>query len=150
MVELLGAINLENYMGQWFEMARKPAFFQNGCKASKADYELKYKDGKPFVKVKNSCKKEDGKISVADGKGEVKGERSLSVKFSIFMNIFNKPNYEIIFIDTQYKVAVVGTPDKKYLWILSREILPKDEINSLLDIAQSRGFDISDIIFDEH
>lgn len=66
------------------------------------------------------------------------------------MNIFNKPNYEIIYIDTNYQVSIVGSPDKKYLWILSRQILTKEQINSLLEIAKQRGFDISDVIFDEY
>lgn len=150
MIELIGALNLDSYMGEWFEMARKPAFFQNNCKSSKARYSIEYEDGKPIVKVINSCIKNDGKTSDIEGKARVNGERELSVKFSIFMNIFNKTNYKIFFIDTEYKVAIVGTPDKKYLWILSREILPRDEVVSLLNIAKDRGFDISDVIFDEH
>lgn len=102
------------------------------------------------MRVENTCKKENGEQSISIGKAQVKSERSLSVKFSIFMNLFNKPNYEIVYIDTSYKVAVVGSPDKKYLWILSREILPKEQIESLLNIAKDRGFDTSDIIFDKH
>ncbi len=150
MMELLGAINLDSYMGDWYEMARKPAFFQNNCKSSKATYIIEYKDGKPVIKVINSCIKNNGKTSSIEGKAIIKSGRALSVKFSIFMNIFNKPNYEIIFIDIEYKVAIIGSPDKKYLWILSREILPRDKTIFLLDIAKERGFDISDIIFDEY
>ncbi|MBX1886607.1 lipocalin family protein [Campylobacter peloridis] len=150
MIELLDGINLEKYMGTWFEMARKPAFFQKSCVSSKAEYELEYEGDKAIVKVKNICTKENGEISQANGKARVKSPRALAVKFSIFMNIFNKPNYEIIYIDTNYKVSIVGSPDKKYLWILSREILAKEQINSLLEIAKQRGFDISDVIFDKY
>lgn len=66
------------------------------------------------------------------------------------MNLFNKTNYEILFIDTNYEVAVVRSPDKEYLWILSRKIIDKKEIDKLLDIAKQKGFDISDIVFDKY
>lgn len=64
------------------------------------------------------------------------------------MNLFNKTNYEIIFIDTKYKVAIVGSPNKKYLWILAREKLDEKTLQELLKIAKERNFDISDLIFD--
>ncbi len=59
-------------------------------------------------------------------------------------------NYEIIFIDSEYKVAIVGSPDKKYLWILARNIIDEKSIKELLDIAKQRGFSVSDVIFDKY
>lgn len=150
MIELIGAVDLQKYSGQWLEMARKPAFFQKACVASKANYTLEFKDGKPILSVENSCFKENGEQKVSKGSAKVKGERALAVKFSVFMNLFDKTNYEIIYIDTNYQVALVGSPDKEYLWILSREILPKEQVENLLHIAKERGFDTSDIIFDKH
>ncbi|GAA7230672.1 hypothetical protein HpCK35_05290 [Helicobacter pylori] len=47
------------------------------------------------------------------------------MKFNIFINLFNKVNYEIIFVDSEYKVAIVGSPDKKYLWILAKNTIDK-------------------------
>ncbi|WP_207771609.1 lipocalin family protein, partial [Campylobacter jejuni] len=44
----------------------------------------------------------------------------------------NKVNYEIIFVDSEYKVASVGSPDKKYLWILARNIIDEFFIKELL------------------
>ncbi|HEG8332746.1 TPA: lipocalin family protein [Campylobacter coli] len=150
MIELIGDVNLEKYMGTWLEMARKPAFFQKSFVQSKAEYQLEYEGSTPVVNIKNICVKKDGEVSQVQGKAKVKSPRALSVKFSIFMNLFNKTNYEILFIDTNYKVAVVGSPDKEYLWILSRKIIDKKEIDKLLDIAKQKGFDISDIVFDKY
>ncbi|EAL5648819.1 biotin transporter BioY, partial [Campylobacter coli] len=126
------------------------AFFQKSCVQSKAEYQLEYEGSTPVVNIKNICVKKDGEVSQAQGKAKVKSPRALSVKFSIFMNLFNKTNYEILFIDTNYEVAVVGSPDKEYLWILSRKIIDKKEIDKLLDIAKQKGFDISDIVFDKY
>ena len=64
------------------------------------------------------------------------------------MNIFNKPNYEIYYIDKGYNVAVVGSPNKDYLWILSRQVISKEQILELLEVANGFGFDTSDIKFD--
>lgn len=150
MIELIGDVNLEKYMGTWLEMARKPAFFQKSCVQSKAEYRLEYEGSTPVVKIKNICVKKDGEVSQVQGKAKVKSPRALSVKFSIFMNLFNKTNYEILFVDTDYEVAVVGSPDKEYLWILSRKIIDKKDIDKLLDIAKQKGFDISDIVFDKY
>lgn len=150
MIELIGDVNLEKYMGTWLEMARKPTFFQKSCVQSKAEYQLEYEDSTPVVNIKNICVKKDGEVSQVQGKAKVKAPRALSVKFSIFMNLFNKTNYEILFVDTDYEVAVVGSPDKEYLWILSRKIIDKKDIDKLLDIAKQKGFDISDIVFDKY
>lgn len=53
MLELIGELSLQNYMGEWLEIARKPAFFQKSCLNSKAKYELKYKNGIPYVEIEN-------------------------------------------------------------------------------------------------
>ena len=144
---LIGDINLEKYMGEWLQMAAKPAFFQSGCNKSYAKYKLEYEGDTPIIKVENSCFK-NGKLSVSNGTARVKSGRTLSVKFSPFMNIFNKPNYEIYYIDKGYNVAVVGSPNKDYLWILSRQVIPKEQILELLEVANGFGFDTSDIKFD--
>lgn len=57
MLELIGELSLQNYMGEWLEMARKPAFFQKSCLNSKVKYELKYKNGIPYVEIENFCSK---------------------------------------------------------------------------------------------
>lgn len=122
MLELIGELSLQNYMGEWLEIARKPAFFQKSCLNSKAKYELKYKNGIPYVEIENFCSKKN-EISSIKGKAKIVSNRQLAVRFNIFMNLFNKVNYEIIFVDSEYKVAIVGSPDKKYLWILARNII---------------------------
>ncbi|MGH2326955.1 lipocalin family protein [Campylobacter taeniopygiae] len=147
MIELIGDINLQNYMGEWLEIARKPNFFQKACQSSKAKYTLKYKGETPYIEIENFCQKENEILSIK-GKAKLNANRKLAVSFNFFMNLFNKTNYEIIFIDTEYQVAIVGSPDKKYLWILARKKLDEATLQELLKIAKERNFDISDLIFD--
>lgn len=123
---------------KWLEIARKPAFFQKSCLNSKAKYELKYKNGIPYVEIENFCSKKN-EISSIKGKAKIVSNRQLAVRFNIFMNLFNKVNYEIIFVDSEYKVAIVGSPDKKYLWILARNIIDEKNIKELLNIAKQKG-----------
>ncbi len=63
------------------------------------------------------------------------------------MNLFNKVNYEIIFVDSEYKVAIVGSPDKKYLWILARNIIDEKNAKQKGDLTLAMWFLISIKLF---
>ncbi|HMT29992.1 MAG TPA: lipocalin family protein, partial [Bacteroidia bacterium] len=75
-LETVQSVELERYMGTWFEIASIPASFQKGCSCSKADYQLS--EDKTYVKVINSCIKKGkqgavlGKAFVQDGSGNAK------------------------------------------------------------------------------
>lgn len=152
-MELIGSIDLNKYAGEWLEMARKPNFFQGKCIGSKAVYsDLEYRDNKPYrLKVKNSCIKEDGSISSIQGKAKIisNDHRNLSVSFSFFTDWRSKVNYQILYVDDLYTRAIVGSPSKKYLWILSRDFITKDEVQDLLSKARQYGYDTQDIIFSQ-
>lgn len=126
-MELLGDIDLTKYAGEWIEIARKPNFFQRKCKQSKAlYYDLQYKDREPYkLKVKNSCIHTDSKLSEIEGSAKIitKDHRNLSVSFTFLTAWSSKVNYQILYIDNLYTQALVGSPNKKYLWILSRDFL---------------------------
>ncbi len=150
MMELFGDIDLRKYAGEWIEMARKPNFFQRECVLSKAIYyDIEYKNGKAYrLKVKNSCKKENGKISSVEGKAKIvtADHRNLSVSFSFLTDWGSKVNYQVLYIDQLYTRAIVGSPNKKYLWILSRDFLAVDEVEDLLSRAREYGYNTEDVI----
>lgn len=149
-MELIGDIDLRRYAGEWIEMARKPNFFQRECVQSKAVYyDIEYKDGRAYkLKVKNSCTKENKEISSIEGKAKIisDDQRNLSVSFSFFTDWGSKVNYQVLYVNELYTQAIVGSPNKKYLWILSRDFLLADEVNDLLKRAKTYGFDIEDVI----
>jgi apolipoprotein D and lipocalin family protein len=112
------SVDLDRYLGRWYEIASYPAWFQKECTATTADYSLR-DDG--LIKVVNSCRKAslDGKLKQAKGRAKVVDPTSnAKLKVSFFWPFWG--DYWIIDLDPDYQWAVVGVPNRKYLWILSR------------------------------
>ncbi len=117
-LETVSHVDLNRYMGKWYEIASFPQWFQKGCVASNAQYTLR-KDG--AVDVLNQCREKtlDGKPKVAKGKAWVVDPKSNSrLKVRFFWPFSG--DYWIIDIGDDYEYAVVGHPKRTYLWILSR------------------------------
>jgi len=117
---------------------------QKGCLATKAEYSLR-RDGK--VGVKNTCKTAKGEnianaiASVADKKTNSK----LKVSFVPFFNRFGlfAGDYWILDLASDYSYVLVGAPNRKFLWILSRTPeLDANIIESLKAVARREGFDV--------
>ena len=108
------------------------------------------------VKVLNTCFKSDGSIKDIIGKAKLDPKdpsgRSLLVSFNWvtdIVNFFKGVNYYVYFVDDSYKYAVVGTPKKDMLWILTRdEIVDSETLQRLLDIARQNGFNLSTLVYD--
>ncbi len=134
-------VDLEKYSGLWYEIASIPQRFQKGCTGTTAEYSL---TDKGYVIVENECHKDSltGKLSHIKGKAFVvknSGNAKLLVQF--FWPF--KAKYWIIALAEDYSFAVVGHPNKKYLWILSRapNMLEMTYVQIIRDIAK-QGFDI--------
>jgi apolipoprotein D and lipocalin family protein len=124
-LETVSHIDLNRYMGVWHEIARYPHSFQKGCTGSRATYTL-MKDGK--VSVLNECYDGSlsGKLRSAKGKAwVVDKETNSKLKVSFFW--FFAGDYWIIDIDDAYSYVVIGHPQRKYLWILSRGKIMEDK-----------------------
>ena len=117
-LEVVKSVDLDRYLGRWYEIASYPAWFQKNCTAVTADYSLR-EDGR--IKVINSCRKGtlDGKPKQSTGRAKVvEGSNNAKLKVSFFGPFWG--DYWIIDLDPDYQWAVVGVPNRKYLWILSR------------------------------
>ena len=111
-------VDLDKYAGTWFEIASFPQRFQKGCHATTATYT---KTDKDYIIVENKCRKDsiNGKESSIKGKAFIdpdSGNAKLKVQF--FWPFRGK--YWIIDLSDDYSYAVVGHPDRDYLWILCR------------------------------
>lgn len=142
-------VDLNKYAGKWYEISSYPQRFQKGCTCTTADYTV---TDKGYVRVVNTCRKDstDGKISTIAGKAFIEpnsGNAKLKVQF--FWPF--KADYWIIDLADDYSYAVVSHPNKKYLWILSRQ--PKIEAQvyqKIIENLMSKGFDCTKLITTRH
>jgi apolipoprotein D and lipocalin family protein len=138
-------VDVNRYIGKWYEIARLPFKQQEGCSCTTAEYEI---IDSLTLRVKNKCLN-DGEIDEANGKAfVVEGSNNAKLRVQFFWPF--RGDYWIIFLDDNYQWAVVGTPSRKYLWILSRK--PKMDENILRELIlkiDSAGFDTGKLIFTE-
>lgn len=141
------SIDLQRYTGTWYEQASFPMYFQRNCaRNATANYRL-LPEGK--IEVINRCEKTNGETLQAEGlaKPSGNGPTELKVRFApSFLSLlpFVWADYWVIALDTDYRWAVVGTPNRKYLWILTRDkAIPDDLLGQLSEKAKLQGFDIS-------
>lgn len=134
-------VNLSRYAGKWYEIASFPISPQRGCQCTTAEYTPTEKG---YVEVYNRCTK-NGKLSSIKGKAfPVKGSNNSKLKVQFFWPF--RAKYWIIELADDYSYAVVGHPNRKYLWILSRtSTLPEATLRPLLEKLQQKGFDTSQL-----
>ena len=141
-LDVVPHVELEKYLGRWYEIARLPAKFQEGCNETTATYTA-LKDGK--ISVLNQCIK-NGKRKQAKGKAKVVDKVSnAKLKVTFFWPFYG--DYWIIKLGKDYDYAVVGTPNREYLWILNRTPQMDDKLyTQLIEFGKSKGFDITRLI----
>jgi apolipoprotein D and lipocalin family protein len=144
-------IELDRYLGTWYEVARKPLSFQNKCDRNvSAQYTLNENGN---VQVDNRCYGKEGQLYQSIGEAFVQNapyNSKLKVSFLPEMVRWlpvGRGDYWILKIDENYQTVLVGEPDRKYMWILSRDPQPKQAvIQEYLDYAQSVGYNLDDVI----
>ncbi len=145
------SVDLARYAGTWYEQARLPMWFQRHCVDSTATY-TSHADGR--IAVHNECVTDKGTTDRADGMATVVDTTTHAKLAVTFDNWFarligpsREGNYWILRLDPDYQTAIVGTPDRRYLWILSRTpVLDEATYQSLVHRAEQLGFRVSDLI----
>lgn len=151
------SIDLNRYTGKWYEIARFPNRFQKSCASNvTAEYRTR-SDGN--IDVTNRCKKDDGSMDEAvgiarltaasDSLGSATNSR-LKVRFApewLSWLPFVWGDYWVIDLAPDYSYAVVGTPGRDYLWVLSRSpILTEPSYQLALAKITAQGFDVSKLV----
>lgn len=145
-------VELDRYLGVWYELARKPMYFQNKCDYDvTATYTL---NENGHVQVVNRC------VGKLERKYESVGEAFVAnpplnskLKVSFLPEAVRwipvaRGDYWILKLDEHYQTVLVGEPSRRYLWVLSRQPNPDQVVlQQYLDYAQSQGYDLSDIIY---
>lgn len=141
-LETVDFVDIDRYIGEWYEIARYEHRFQKGCVGSKATYTMR-DDGK--ISVVNECfdKSSSGKLRSAKGKAWVVDKQSnAKLKVSFFWPFAG--DYWVIDLGENYEYAVVGHPDRKYLWVLSRTPeMDENVYQAILDRLQKQEYDTS-------
>lgn len=144
-LEIVRYVDLNRYTGTWYEIARFPHRFQEGCVATTATYTLR-DDGK--IDVLNQCREGSpgGKLKSAKGTAWVVDKKTnAKLKVSFFWPFSG--HYWIIGLGEHYEYAVVGHPDRTYLWILSRTPEMDEEVYSgILSRLAAQGYDTAKLI----
>jgi apolipoprotein D and lipocalin family protein len=147
----VASVDLSRYVGTWYEIARLPMWFQRHCVDSKAMYSSR-PDG--AVGVYNECVTKNGVVEHAEGVAtvvDIKTNARLTVVFdNWFARLFGSSregNYWVLDLDPEYRTTMVGTPDRRYLWILSRTPqLEEATYRRLVERARELGCPVSDLI----
>ena len=138
-LETVPQVELERYLGTWYEIASYPQRFQEGCTGTTATYTLR-SNGE--IDVLNKCRKGDldGPEDVAEGRARVVDrETNAKLEVSFFGPFWG--DYWIIDLGPNYEYAVVGHPSRDYLWILSRTpTLEHNNYDGILSRLEDKGY----------
>jgi apolipoprotein D and lipocalin family protein len=110
-------VDLKRYGGTWYEIAKYPNKSQKQCVGNTtATYNFK-PEGE--VEIVSKCLTKDGKMDDATGTAKIIDKQSNAKLKGSFAGFSSAP-YWVIDLDENYQYAVVGSPERKTLWILSR------------------------------
>lgn len=137
-------VDINRYLGTWYEIARYEHFFEKDCKNVSANYSML---DEQTIKVVNRCtnmltneKKE------AIGRAYATDDTNSKLKVSFFRPFYG--DYWVMILDENYDYVVVGTPSREYLWILARKPILDEKIkNEILQKLPNLGFDASKLIW---
>ena len=151
-LRVVDSVELTRYAGRWYEAARFPNKFQSQCAGDVVVYYSLRSDGR--IDVMNRCRTSSGKVDEAHGVARKAGDGTstakLQVRFAPSILSFLRSawgDYWIIGLGPEYTWAVVGTPNREYLWILSRTPeMSAVSYERALEIAKGNGFDVTRVV----
>ena len=137
-------VDLQKYLGTWYEIARFEHFFEKDCKNVSANYSMMDEE---TIQVINKCTKiTPTESKEATGRAYAVDASNSKLKVSFFRPFYG--DYWVLVLDKNYEYVLVGTPSREYLWILARDKTISPEIkNSILEKLPSLGFDSSKLLW---
>jgi len=142
-------VDLDRYLGRWYEIARYEASFQRGCEAVTADYS---RNANGTIRVLNSCRlgSVDGKLKTAIGKAKIADSQThAKLRVSFFGPFYG--DYWVLDHADDYSWSIVGEPSGRYLWLLAREARPDATTRTTLENRSNElGYDWSRVRVTKH
>lgn len=139
----VSTLDLNRYMGRWYEIARFDHRFERNLEQCEAFYRL-MPEGK--ISVENTgIDSRTGRRKTSYGKAHA-GRRPGQLRVSFFWFFYS--DYNVMALDERYQWVLVGSNSPDYLWILSRTPqLPQQTLNEIIDIARKRGYNTGKLLF---
>lgn len=145
-------LDLAAYMGTWHQIAFLPNWFQRRCASHTQAHYTANPEG--TVRVLNRCRTRDGTDIEAEGLARRNPAYDqpgvLQVRFAPrFLSFlpFVWGDYWVIALDETHGAVLVGTPSRRYLWVLARDPVLDDAVYArLVGIAQREGFDVAALV----
>ena len=135
-------LDLNRYLGTWYEIARFPHSFEKNLVGVTATYSMR-NDGKIEVLNQGFKNTLDGELSKAFGKAKIPNKLEPGkLKVSFFWIFY--ADYYVLELDENYRYVMIGSSSDKYFWILSRT--PQMEpatYEMLLEKARKRGYNLA-------
>ena len=135
-------VDLKRYMGRWYVIANVPYFLEKGKVASFDTYALR-----PDGQIENNFTFRKGSFDATEktwhGTAKVVNTET-NAEWTVQFIWPLRTTYLVFDLDPEYQWAVVGTPDRKLLWILARtRQLPDATHTAILQQLRQSGFDVS-------
>lgn len=155
-LDVVSSVDLNRYVGKWYEIARLPEPHQEECVSDvTATYTLV---DDQTLKVVNECRRNNGQLESVEGfaqrASEAEPAAKLKVRFApnwLWWLPLVWGDYWIIDLAPDYSYAMVGTPDRKYLWLLSRTTnIDEGLYQQLVSRAEQKGFDLTRLRKTQH
>ena len=147
-------LDLNRYLGRWYEICRLPMKWEDEAATDITAHYSINDAGK--VRVDNRCFDGEQQPAQAIGEASAVDESNSKLKVTFLPKAlrwlpFTDGDYWVLKIDEEYRTALVGSPDGKYLWVLSREPhVDRDVVSEYLATARTMGFDLSPLITPLH
>ncbi|PWK14212.1 apolipoprotein D and lipocalin family protein [Psychrobacter immobilis] len=143
------SVDLKRYAGTWYEIGRLPMYFQRNCASDVTANYTEKTDGSGII-VTNKCVQKDGSGITSEGIAKPVDESGSKLKVTFLPSWIRwlpvgRADYWVLARDADYKTALVGTPDKKYLWLLARSPnVTQETYAKYRQIAQQQGYDLKE------
>jgi len=139
-------VELDRYLGRWYEIAHIPASCQKDCAGGTTATDTLRDDGDSGGL--NQCYKADGELKKANGRAwvvDTETNARLKVTFVPWIKLsFLSGDYWVIDLGPDYEYAVVGHPSRTYGWVLSRTPeLSEKTLSGIKERLAAQGYDWS-------
>ena len=136
----VATVDLDRYLGTWYQIALIPNRFQSMCVA---ETQAEYARDEDLIRVTNRCRKDNGEIESAIGVAKVvEGSSNTKLRVSFFRPFYG--DYWVLALDPDYRWVLIGEPSRSYGWVLARTpTLDQAVLDKLLDRATELGYERS-------